>query len=137
MWNSARVYFVPPFSSVFLFSSLFSSLLTRLSPALPPVLVKHRVVAVHGALTTMQMLLKKPDNRLAAILMATNTVRVCGGPLFGKSSTANPTPMCVCVCVCVYVSLCLSLPFSVFLSQTLLLKSSTLHPTHYALHPKP
>ena len=28
------------------------------------VLVKHRVVAVQGALTTMQMLLKKPDNRL-------------------------------------------------------------------------
>ncbi len=48
------------------------------------VLVKHRVVAVHGALTTMQMLLKKPDNRLAAVLMASHVVRVCDAGLYGK-----------------------------------------------------
>jgi len=48
------------------------------------VLVKHRVVAMHGALTTMQMLLKKPDNRMAAVLMASHVVRVCDAGLYGK-----------------------------------------------------
>ena len=52
------------------------------------VLVKHRVVAVHGALTTMQMLLKKPDNRLAAVLMANHTVRVCDSSLFANEVPA-------------------------------------------------
>ena len=52
------------------------------------VLVKHKVVAVHGALTTMQMLLKKPDNRLAAVLMASHVVRVCDAGLYGREQAS-------------------------------------------------
>jgi hypothetical protein len=52
------------------------------------VLVKHRVVAMHGALTTMQMLLKKPDNRMAAVLMASHVVRVCDAELYGKEQAS-------------------------------------------------
>jgi len=128
------------FPSLFLCIPLFLSFLlvtyASLARLAPTVLVKHRVVAVHGALTTMQMLLKKPDNRLAAILMASNTVRVCEGSLFGKSSTLNPTPMCVCVCVCVCVCLSLSLSLSLCLSVSLFLSLSlSLKPYSLNLQP--